>query len=217
MLFLRLPQEQRQQPPARALAILAVRQLREAWKLGAQAPEIFFDLGVMLEATGQLNDAIAAYSQGLEIAPKDVKLRNARGWAYEQLEQHDKGMTDFTAAAGSDPENAEAHSGLGYVRAVQKAPPEAQREADLALAHGADNHLILHNVACIYAALAQHGGVQASGYKDVAIALLRRALKLWKEGGKQGMNEIDLIKNDSTFRPLNDRPEFNKLIRDDEK
>ena len=55
----------------------------------------------------------------------------------------------------------------------QKLPAAAQQEADLALLYGADNYLILHNVACIYAALAQAGGGQAPAYQDVAMALLQ--------------------------------------------
>jgi hypothetical protein len=47
------------------------------------------------------------------------------------------------------------------------------------LLHGGDDYLVLHNVACIYAALSQTNSAQATAYQDVSIALLRRALKLW--------------------------------------
>ena len=81
---------------------------------------------------------------------------------------------DFAAATRVDPENAEAHAGLGYVRALLKHPAEAQREADMALLHGAENYLILHNVACIYAALSQASAGEAPAHQEAAIALLRR-------------------------------------------
>ena len=108
-------------------------------------------------------------------------------------------------------ENTEAHTGVGYIRAVQKLPPEAQRAADLALLHGADDYLILHNVACIHAALSQTGERQAAAHQDVAMALLRRAVKLWKQAGS-GPNEIEQIKGDDTFKPLRERRDYRDLI-----
>jgi len=77
----------------------------------------------MLEHAGRLDQAILAYSKGLELAPKDAKMLIKRGWAFEVLTQHGKASADFTAAVRVDPENAEAHTGLGYVRAILKHPP----------------------------------------------------------------------------------------------
>ena len=41
-------------------------------------------------------------------------------------------LSDFTEAARIQPDNAEAHSGAGYERALLKALPEAQRQNALA-------------------------------------------------------------------------------------
>jgi tetratricopeptide (TPR) repeat protein len=106
--------------------------------LGDQAYDLFDDLGAMLEHAGQIDQAILAYSKGLNLAPKNAKLLVKRGWASELLNQHGKALADFAAAVLVAPENAEAHTGLGFVSALQKHPAEAQREADLALLHGAD-------------------------------------------------------------------------------
>jgi tetratricopeptide (TPR) repeat protein len=216
LLYSELPLEQRQQPSSQALATLALTQLEEAVKGGAQAAEVFDDLGAMLEFKLQLKEAIAAYGQGLELVPNDVKLLNKRGWAYVNTNQNQKALADFTRAARVERENAEAHSGLGYLHALGNLPPEAQQEADLALLHGAElrapeNYLNLHNVACIYASLSAPGGRQAPAYKEVAMALLRRAVHLWEKAGT-GPNEIALIEGDSAFKPLEDRDDFQELI-----
>ena len=211
LLYSELPSDVRQKPSGQALAMQALIQLEAAVKQGARSAAVFDDLGAMLELTGKVPEAVAAYGKGLELAPKDVKLLIKRGWANDQLNQRDEALKDFNAAAGIDAENAEAHTGIGYIRALQKLPPEAQRAADLALLHGADNYLILHNVACIHAALSQTGERQAAAHQDVAMALLRRAVKLWKQAGT-GPNEIDQIKGDDTFKPLRERRDYRELI-----
>jgi tetratricopeptide (TPR) repeat protein len=203
---------------------LAVADLDEAVRLGFRSADLFDDLGAMLEQDERLEGevrlkaAIAAYSKGLDLRPKDVLLLIKRGWAWDGLGQRDKAHADFQAALRQEPNNAEAHSGLGYLRAVAKLPAGAQQEADLALLHGADlpperRYLVLHNVACIYAKLAEADARQATAYQDVAIALLRRAIDLWKRGGS-GPSEIQQIEGEPAFPPaLRERPEFKALLR----
>ena len=138
-----------------------------------------------------------------------------RAWAYDALKQRDKAEADFAAAVRIDPDNWEAHSGLGYVRAVQKLMPEAQQEAELALLHGGDNYLVMHNVACIHSVLSVNDGRQRRWHEDVAMAMLQRAVKLWKQAGT-GPNEIALIKAeaDTTFLCLKGRRDFQDLIHE---
>jgi tetratricopeptide (TPR) repeat protein len=211
LLYAELPRDQRGNPSAQALAALAVDELRKSAAADAGSAEVFEDLGAMLELTNRLDEALRAYSKGIALAPKALTLRLKRGWAYEQTGEHDKAQADFAAGADIDPDNAEAHSGLGYVNALRKLPAEAQREADLALLRGANDYLILHNVACIYAALSQAGGRQTPAHQEAAMALLRRAVELWKRN-KTGPDEIDLIKGETAFQPLKDRADFQKLI-----
>jgi tetratricopeptide (TPR) repeat protein/predicted Ser/Thr protein kinase len=212
--YQQLPLDKRRQPSGLALLSLSVAELGKAVTLGGRASDLFDDLGAMLEHAGRPGQAILSYSQGLELAPKDAKLLVKRGWAFELLKQHGKASADFAAATRVDPENAEAHTGLGYVRALLKHPAEAQREADLALLHGADQYLILHNVACIYAALSQASDDQAPAHQEAAIALLRRAIALWKRAeadAKPGPSEIDLIQGEPAFQPLRGRADFQQL------
>src|SRR5262249_18268897 len=132
------------------------------------------------------------------------------------LGQSDKAREEFTAAVRLDPGYADAHAGLGYILALQKSSHEAQHEAARALAHGADDYLILHNVACIYAVLAQIEKGQAKQHEDMALALLRRALGQGKEqwqGGGAGPGEPEAFRPAPSRRGLA-RPrggEFEKL------
>ena len=138
-------------------------ELSTAEKQGAEKAVLFDDLGAMLEFVGKPEDAAAAYTKGLELAPQDVPLLNKRGWVYAlKLSLLPKALADFTAAAAADPNDPKAHAGIGYLRARQKLTPQAQQEAELALLHGTDlkaprNYLNLHNVACIYAVLSAAG------------------------------------------------------------
>ena len=191
---------------------LGLAELFKAVEMGGKEAGLYDDLGALLEHAGRLDQAVVAYSRGIASAPDLAKLRIKRGWAWEQLNQHEKASADFAAAARSAPENAEAHTGLGYVQALRKLPRDAQREADLSLLHGSDDYLVLHNVACIYAALSQTDNAQATAYQDVSIALLRRALKLWKKSAT-GPNELDLIKAEPAFKPIQGRKDFQELLR----
>ncbi|HBI46089.1 MAG TPA: hypothetical protein DDY78_25025 [Planctomycetales bacterium] len=211
LLYAELPLDQRGNPSVLALAALAVDELSKSAAADAGSAEVLEDLGAMLELTGRLDEALRAYSKGIALAPKALTLRLKRGWAYEQTGEHDKAQADFAAGADIDPDNAEAHPGLGYVNALRKLPAEAQREADLALLRGANDYLILHNVACIYAALSQAGGRQTPAHQEAAMALLRRAVELWKSN-KTGPDEIDLIRGETAFQPLKDRVDFQKLL-----
>ena len=211
-LYTELPQEKRRGPTGQTMLPLALAELSQAVKMGGNDAGLFDDLGAVLEHAGRLDQAIVAYSRGIALAPDFAKMRIKRGWAWEQLNQHDKAAADFAAAARTAPENAEAHTGLGYVQALRKLPPDAQREADLALLHGSDDYLVLHNVACIYAALSETDDARATAYQDVSIALMRRALKLWRKSAT-GPNELDLIKAEPAFKPLQGRKDFQELLR----
>jgi tetratricopeptide (TPR) repeat protein len=213
-LFQQLPLKKRRQPSGMALLSLAVAELGSAVASGGRAHDLFDDLGATLEHAGQVDQAILAYTRALELAPKDTKILVKRGWARELLNQHTSASADFAAAVSVDPENAEAHTGLGFVRAIQKQPAAAQREADLALLYGAENYLILHNVACIYAALAQAPDDQAPAHQETVIAVLRRAIAIWKRAAadaKPGPDETELIESEEVFKSFRGRPDFQQL------
>jgi hypothetical protein len=127
--------------------------------------------------------------------------------------QYDRARRDFEAILKDHPDDAEAHSGVAYVRACLNEPAEATREAHLALLHGgAGDFLILHNVACVYAELAEANAGQEKQYQDLAVDELRRAVELWKRE-PASLSEMTLIEQEPAFRPsLRNRPDFQKLL-----
>ena len=134
-------------------------------RLGLRSADLFDDLGAMLEQDERLEGevrlkaAVAAYSKGLELRPTDVLLLIKRGWAWDGLGQGDKALADFQAALRQEPNNAEAHAGLGYLRAVAKLPVEAQQEAEHPAALGVPRGAL---------------GVVRSGQRQVGIDVLQR-------------------------------------------
>jgi Flp pilus assembly protein TadD len=142
-----------------------------------------------------------------------------RGWAYTKLEdQSKKALVDFSQAMQLDPQDAEACSGVSYALACLKVSVPAQSSAH-ALRRGADDYLILHNLACVFAELSRSESAEARLWQDLALALLSRAVELWKvelpRQGSAAANERDLIRTDPALRPLHSRPEFQKLLRGD--
>ena len=192
---------------------LAAAELQQALKLGSKSSQLLDDFGAVLEMAGRPREAIGAYTQGLEIAPKDVKLLVKRGWALAALQQYDKAQDDFARVIHDHPGHAVAHAGLGYVHACRNRNAEAQREANLALLHGAGDYLVLHNIACIYAELSAVDNPRLQEYQNLALDELGRAVELWKREPAT-LDEQELIEGESAFRPpLRARPEFQRLLR----
>jgi tetratricopeptide (TPR) repeat protein len=204
-----LPEQER-----KTKLLLAAGELQKAIDLGERSASVYDNQGAVLEQLGQINDAIEAYSKGLELAPKHVKLLVKRGWAYVAKRQYEKARGDFAAALKAEPGHAEAHTGLGYARACRNSEAGALRQANLALLRGgAGDYGILHNVACIYAELAETDPARTRDFEDLALDQLQRAVELWKRD-RSGLDEIHLIEIEPAFhKSLRARPEFRKLLR----
>ena len=69
---------------------------------------------------------------------------------------------------------------------------EARHQASAALLHGADNYLVLHNVACIYAELSQTEQERPSEFENLALAMLQREVSRWREVNS-GPDALELI------------------------
>ncbi len=77
---------------------------------------------------------------------------------------------------------------------------------------GANDYLILHDVACIYAQISETEPARRSEYQDLAIALLGRAVETWRNG-KSGPDEIQAIEHEPAFSDsLRVRPGFRALL-----
>jgi tetratricopeptide (TPR) repeat protein/predicted Ser/Thr protein kinase len=210
LLALELPQARQKDT-----LLLALNQLEKAEKLRGSSALLFDELGGVRERLGRIGEAIQAYTRALEINLKDARVLVKRGWAYEKLEppKYAEAQNDFAAALRLEPMHAEAHTGLGYIQACRQRDAGARREAGQAILHGGGDYLILHNVACIYAKLAQTDAQRTVEYEDLALDHLRRGVELWRKGGT-GPSAVELIQVEPAFAPsLRDRPEFQELLK----
>jgi tetratricopeptide (TPR) repeat protein len=200
---------------------LILVELDRALKQGRASAKLYGEIGAaeqMLaglrpkEAPRRLREAIAAYGKGIELDPKDVKLRIKRGWAYVDFNENAPARDDFQAAVALEPDNAEAHTGAGYTLACLKQSAQAKRHANRALFNRGGDYLILHNIACIYAVIAKNEAQRE--YQDLAIDQLERALAIWRQGGMTEPSELVLIQGEAAFDPgLRKRPEFDRLLK----
>jgi tetratricopeptide (TPR) repeat protein len=199
---------------------LTWNELEAAKNQGCNTPELFDALGSTAEHMGKWDAALANYAEALNKASPElaVKVRTKRGWIYASslpLPQYDRARGDFTEAVRLDPNHADAHGGLGFVYARAHAPSEALREAAMALWHEADNYVVLHNAACIYAELSRVDSTQATAHQDTAMDLLRRAVVLCRRAG-DGATESRNIQLDPSLQVLSTRVDFPKLIAGEE-
>jgi tetratricopeptide (TPR) repeat protein len=199
---------------AQAQALLrAADELRASVAAGAPTGQHYLELGLVEQSLGRLPDAIDCYTQGLKLAPADVTLCIQRGSAHAAMGNNDPSRADFAEAIRLAPDNAEAHAGLGFVMAQAGDAADANRQALAAMLSGSNDYLILHNVACIYGRLSDTAAQDKTQHEDLAIAVLRRAVRLAREH-PAGPDEIALIHAEKGTFPesLRARSEFKKLL-----
>ncbi len=190
---------------------LSLEQLQKAVELGDQSAALFDDLGVAFERYGRVPDAIQAYSQGLELSPDHIKLHIKRGWAYLLAERYAEGQADCSWALKRDPANPWARAGLGYANARLNIPAAAGIESLYALLNGAEDYLVLHNLACIQVRLSLLHDDQAANRQDLAVALLQRAVQRAEREGAIA-DELEQIRREPDFEPLRNRSDFQRLL-----
>jgi tetratricopeptide (TPR) repeat protein len=202
---------------------MAAAELKAATERAATQTDLE-EFGRVLENLGRPTDAIAAYTRALDLIPAGadraadrVRVLVTRGWARLNLSTPDLdgGRADFDAALGLAPESAEAHTGLGYVEACRGEAAAARRAAQRAVLYGSGDFLILHNVACVFAKVADGEPAAAREGDELALDYLRRSVGLWRRD-RSGPNELVNIRNESAFGPrLRARPEFKALLADE--
>ncbi len=197
------------------LLLAAASQLQSAIAAGTPTAEMLQHLGAVGELLGATREAIASYTRGLELAADDVLLRNMRGWAYANEQQYDSASADFVEVLRLAPNNPDAHAGLGFALARLGRDVEARREASAALLSGADNHIVLHNVACIYGRLSETEPERRLEHENLALAALNRAVSISSRNSiGPDADEVTLIRTEKSFpASLQSRPEFQELLK----
>jgi tetratricopeptide (TPR) repeat protein len=216
---------------ARGKAVAAaLREFRKAEELGGRSAALFDDLGAILELSGRPEEALRAYSRGLELAPDHARLRNKRGWVLLGVKppQSDQARGDFAVASRLKPATAadrlavaDAHIGLGYVHACAGRAPDAAHEATRTLlalrgtegdaVRHVDHYVLRHNLACIYGELSRSDAKHRAEHEELAMEFLREAVAQARRTGA-GAEEADNIDGEPAFPPsLRERPDFREL------
>jgi Tfp pilus assembly protein PilF len=110
-------------------------------------PEDFAALGLALYGTRRFDEALAAYDDGLRLAPGDVALHNGRGVALLELRRPTEARDEFVRALAADPDCLDALGNLGNALFKLNRPEEAIAAYDRALKIVPDNAPLLTNRA----------------------------------------------------------------------
>lgn len=105
-----------------AVATLTRTEMNQLQQLQPKTAADFYDLGVMLQGTGDLEGAIRNFSRAVELEP-NADNYFARGLAYADLGDQPKAIADYTVAIRQDPKFAAAYynRGMAYM-ALQQLP-----------------------------------------------------------------------------------------------
>ena len=118
--------------------------LQEAWARHEveKAPDSFesrYNLGEMLQARGELNEAVEQFEAAVVIRPKDAVANNALGGALLAKGDADGAVKHFDIALASQPDYFDAHYNLGNAYAsLGKFTEAAQEFGDAAKLNPAD-------------------------------------------------------------------------------
>ena len=189
----------------------AERELRAATEGGGSATALA-DLAAVLHHLGRGQEALEAYGAALARGASEAQVRTNRGWTLIDLARFADAADDFGRVIQISHDHAEALSGLAYAEAKERHVAEATRHASLALVAADGEYRILHNVACVYAALSATEPARAVEHEQTAVQLLRCALDAWRSGWG-GPDEIELIRTDSAWTPsMRSRSDFKQLL-----
>ncbi len=127
------------------------------------------NLGNALSAQGKLDEAVAHFWRGIEIAPEDVDLWYNLGNALARQGKLEEAITPLQRALQLKPRHSQAHYDLGNVRAAQGRPDEAAAHFRAALRIDPSYVKAHNNLGTILA---------AQGKLDEAMGQFREALSI---------------------------------------
>ena len=121
----------------------------ETLKRSPDAAQIHYNLGIVLEEQGRIQEAIDAYLRAIELSPRFERPYTNLGILYAKQGRPDDALQVFRRATELGPANAEARNNLGNVLADLNRLEEAVAEYRTALGlspSNADAHFNLGNV-----------------------------------------------------------------------
>jgi predicted TPR repeat methyltransferase len=91
------------------------------------APELHYNLAIVLKAMGQLQGAADHYDRAIALKPDYINAHNNLGNVWKTLGQPDKARASFARALQHNPDNADTHYSLGILHCEMGERAEAER------------------------------------------------------------------------------------------
>ena len=91
----------------------AIQYLDKFVRLNQQVPQVFKDLGYLYRKVAQYDNALAAYTQAIALAPDDLQVYESRGNLRIQRQQPEAALADFDTAIRLKPDYVNAHYNRG--------------------------------------------------------------------------------------------------------
>ena len=109
-------------------AAACTRAIQSGKYRGKELSDLYYNRAINWQDAGQIDRAIADYSEAVKHNPENAEALFNRGRAYTEKSQHDRAIEDYTASIKIDPKSPDAYNNRG--RAYQE-----KGDADQALAN----------------------------------------------------------------------------------
>ena len=124
----------------------AARYLFQAVKLQPDYFDALYNLGLLLQETGQVSEAIACYEQALRVNPESADAWNNLGVAHHSAAQSDRAMDCHRRAINLKPGDSSYYNNLANALRGMDRPAEAIHELQTALQCDPSNWMLRHNL-----------------------------------------------------------------------
>jgi tetratricopeptide (TPR) repeat protein len=185
---------------------------------GKPDPDIYVGRGQASVQLGKYAAAVRDYSLALE-RRADAEVYNHRGWAYYFCDAWKLALADFDQALGLAPQQIEAHIGRGLARVMLGQYRAAAADADTSWQQPPRTVEMLHNLACLFAqvadkaradAAAPDGAALAERCSNQAVQALQKALALLPPE-ERGPFWRARMQPDDALNPIRDSAGFKRL------
>jgi tetratricopeptide (TPR) repeat protein len=148
---------------------LAVEMLLRAEKIDSSNPQIFYNLGLVYQLQGQLEESILSYKKGISIFPGNQQAHSNLGLALAAQKDFSGAIACYECAITIDPNFAVAHNNRGAALAELERFNEAIASYDKAIHLHPDYAEAYNNRGLVF---------QRQSLQDLAIANYNKAVNL---------------------------------------
>jgi Flp pilus assembly protein TadD len=152
--------------------------------------------GYMLSSSGNYEDAVNAFSKGIEINPEDASAYYNRGLAYAKTGRQEQAIEDFKKALELNPRYTMAYTNRGVVYLGMKNYEKAAEDFNSAIEIDPQHYWAYYNKACLYSITNRVG--EACSWLEKAI--------------EKGYKDWDQIKLDADLNGIRSAECYKKLI-----